>query len=328
MSEQENIATENPNEGNSNTELLELIKTLQADIASIKGNQQQQQPSATPTQIGIETSPQREQEMEDLYDVDDIDIYASQSDAFLSDNEGPEKETIFSNIKIINSEESKGDKISDEWAKIIKESFYSKKDKEDVKKLRESFPVPNNYSMPTPKLNVEIWQLLNSYQKRSDVSMSMIQRNIIAATSGVVSLVQDVISKNKIDKKKLIQKSTDIIGLLGVASKEVSLKRKLFIRSALKDEYKDLVSVNNNDEKIEKDSDKLFGDNLSDNIKDLKLRNKLKGASSNKSHNYKNRYEPYTKNNRLPFLGKGRRGMSSSTQTWKQAQAQTKSKRQ
>ena len=143
-----------------------------------------------------------------------------------------------------------------------------------MKKLRELFPIPANCNLPRPKLNIENWQL-NSFQKRSDVSMSMIQRNIIAGTSGVVSLVKEILDDG-FDKKELIQKSIDIIGLLGHASNEVSMKRKLFIKSALKDDFKDLVSINNNDDKKDIASDKLFANNLTENIKDLKLKNKLK----------------------------------------------------
>ena len=143
-----------------------------------------------------------------------------------------------------------------------------------MKKLRELFPIPANCNLPRPKLNIENWQL-NSFQKRSNVSMSMIQRNIIAGTSGVVSLVKEILDDG-FDKKELIQKSIDIIGLLGHASNEVSMKRKLFIKSALKDDFKDLVSINNNDDKKDIASDKLFANNLTENIKDLKLKNKLK----------------------------------------------------
>ena len=129
-------------------------------------------------------------------------------------------------------------------------AFIPKKEKEDMKKLTDSCPTPENCNLPTPKLNIEIWQLLNSYQKRSDVRMSMIQRNIIAATSGVISLVKDVL-ESKLDNQALVQKSTDIIGLLGHSTNEISLKRKLFIKSALNEEYKDLVSLSNNDEVVE-----------------------------------------------------------------------------
>ena len=117
----------------------------------------------------------------------------------------------------------------------------------------------------------------------------------------------------------MIKKSTDLVALLGHASSELSVKRKLFIRSVLIDEYKDLISVSGNV------TEKPFGDNLSQSIKDINLRNKLQNKQPYQYkhkpykrgyniHNGQSNYNPnYNKNQQMPFLGKGRRGMSSST---------------
>lgn len=146
----------------------------------------------------------------------------------------------------------------------------------------------------------------------------MIQRNLISALSGVIKIIKNVLNEDA-NKKELVQISSDIAGLIGQASKDIAFKRKLFIKSALKDEFKDLVSTGDNNKLTEK----LFGDNLSQNIKDLKLRNKLK--NNNKTSNYKQKsqfskrnseYNPYNKNTRPnSFLGRGRGRMSSSTNT-------------
>jgi len=50
----------------------------------------------------------------------------------------------------------------------------------------------------------------------------MVQRNITAAVAGVISLTQDVITAGEINTQSVIQKSIDIIGLLGHASSEIS----------------------------------------------------------------------------------------------------------
>ena len=221
---------------------------------------------------------------------------------------------LFSDIRIVSSSKvNKGAKINDDWAKTLNESWKSRKDKDDVKKLRADYPVPENCEFYAPKLNIELWQLLSSLQRKSDVKMATVQRNIISAASASLSIANDVL-ENKIDIKNVLQKTSDIIGLLGHASSDLSFKRKLFIRSVLKDEYKDLVSVNT------EETEKLFGDNLSQNIKDLNLRNKLKQRSSytRKDSNSRKPYSSgYSQNNnynnkQTPFLGKGGRRMSSS----------------
>ncbi|XP_066915157.1 uncharacterized protein [Clytia hemisphaerica] len=333
-----------------NATLLQMFETMKSEMSKLKQNNSQQRINLSP--------PASDNDLEDFdYDYDDVELYASQDEIDLIDpveeNGGEEEEVeyesteqpssltvatatdaatastspknkndeigedIFSEIKVTNSSDSQGEKISESWAKIINDSFHGRKEKDDIKKLREMFPTPKNCTLPTPKLNIEIWQLLNAFQKRSDVSLKMIQRNIIAGTSGIIELVQDVLN-NKADKKQLVQKSTDIIGLLGHASNEISLKRKQYIKTALKDEYKDLVSITNQEDSKSKSSEKLFGENLSECIKDLKLRNKLKGptTSTRGKHRggYSGRFQPYNKDN-SSFLGYGRRGMSSSTQS-------------
>jgi len=166
-----------------------------------------------------------------------------------------------------------------------------------------------------PKLNVELWQLLSSMQRKADVNWSMVQRNITAAVAGVISFTQDVITAGEFNTQSVMQKSIDIIGLLGYASSEISLKRKLFVRSVLKDDYKDLVST-----AITEPSALLFGDNLNQNIRDMNLRNKLRGGFKQKfkmrpDKRFTYQSQSYTKNRNVTFLGKGRRGMSSSTTT-------------
>lgn len=325
--------------------------TTNEQLRNIVSNMQRQIDALTRTpQEGIDTSPQRdyydddEEGMEFLDYEDDLELYASQNEEFDEPSESQTneqtdenntatvedatpststataalavEEDIFSDIRIVSVEEDKGEKIKEDFARIILDSYNSKKDKENIKKLRQKYPLPENCQIPVPKLNIELWQLLNSLQRKSDVSMAMIQRNLISALSGVIRIIKNVLNEDK-NKKELVQISSDVAGLIGQASKDIAFKRKLFIKSALKDEYKDLVSTGDNSKLTEK----LFGENLTQNIKDLKLRNKLKNT---KPSNFKqksqypkrNEFNPYNKNSRPnSFLGRGRGRMSSSTST-------------
>ena len=99
---------------------------------------------------------------------------------------------------------------------------------------------------------------------------------------------------------------------------KISQKRRLFVRSVLKDEYKDLTSITS------ETSELLFGDNLPQKIKDLNLRNKLKHKPS---YSYSNKggkpysrptYSRYASSNsqqNRSFLGRGRRSWNSSNNT-------------
>ena len=77
----------------------------------------------------------------------------------------------------------------------------------------------------------------------------------------------------------ITQKTTDTLPILGEASHELSLARRVFIRSVINSEYKDLYS---NSQPVTKF---LFGDNLSQVIKELNLTNKLGSRPINK-HSY------------------------------------------
>jgi len=75
------------------------------------------------------------------------------------------------------------------------------------------------------------------------VNWSIVQKYITAAVAGVISLTQDGITAEEFNTQSVIEKFIDIIGLLGHASSEISLKRKLVVRSVLTHDYKDLVST-------------------------------------------------------------------------------------
>uniref|UniRef100_A0A7M6DRE0 Uncharacterized protein n=1 Tax=Clytia hemisphaerica TaxID=252671 RepID=A0A7M6DRE0_9CNID len=255
---------------NTNEQLRNIVNNMQKQIDALTSSQTS---SKRPTpQQGIDTSPQRdyyEEEDEDMefneLDFDEeLELYASQNEDFENEIEentssktkddtpsavptsiqvqnepstSTQDDDIFSDIRIVSTEEDKGEKIKDDFARIILDSYNSKKDKENIKKLRQSYPLPENCNIPVPKLNVELWQLLNSFQRKSDVSMAMIQRNLISALSGVIKIIKNVLNEDA-NKKELVQISSDIAGLIGQASKDIAFKRKLFIKSALKDEFR------------------------------------------------------------------------------------------
>jgi len=75
------------------------------------------------------------------------------------------------------------------------------------------------------------------------VNWSIVQKYITAAVAGVISLTQDGITAEEFNTQSVIEKFIDIIGLLDHASSEISLKRKLVVRSVLTHDYKDLVST-------------------------------------------------------------------------------------
>ena len=77
----------------------------------------------------------------------------------------------------------------------------------------------------------------------------------------------------------IAQKTADIAAILGHASHKLSLKRRVFIRSVINSEYKDLCSSSQSVTKF------LFGGNLPQVVKELNLTNELGSRPINK-HSY------------------------------------------
>ena len=112
----------------------------------------------------------------------------------------------------------------------------------------------------------------------------------------------------------IAQKTADIAAILGQASHELSLKRRVFIRSVINSEYTDLCSSS------QPVTEFLVGDNLPQVVKELNLTNKLGSRPINKHSYSRNRSyagnKGYYKQN--SFLGRGR--SNSDHEPWKQGQ--------
>ena len=96
-----------------------------------------------------------------------------------------------------------------------------------------------------------------------------------------------------VDIQKIAQINVDMTAILGQAALDISYKRRLFIKSVLKEEYKDLPSTTH------EVTDFLFGDNLAKQVKDLNLTNKLsinthKYVYKQKSEKQNYRNKPFT----------------------------------
>ena len=259
------------------------------------------------------------------YDYDRLSLRASEDDESDDDETVANQqvhdnnvcENFFKNIKTVSTEDVRGPPIEKDWSKIINQNWESNTNKDTMKQLREQYPVPENCNLIVPRLNVELWQMLSSFQRKSDVKLAQIQRNLSASVAASLSIANKILTDN-IDKKEIVQTTADITAMLGQATNEISQKRRLFVRSVLKDEYKDLTSITS------ETSELLFGDNLPQKIKDLNLRNKLKHKPS---YSYSNKggkpysrptYSRYASSNsqqNRSFLGRGRRSWNSSNNT-------------
>ena len=80
--------------------------------------------------------------------------------------------------------------------------------------------------------------------------------------------------------QSIAEKTADIAAILGQASNELSLKGRVFIRSVINGEYRDLCSSSQSVTEF------LFGNNLPHVVKELNLTNKFGSRPINKYMTY------------------------------------------
>ena len=110
-----------------------------------------------------------------------------------------------------------------------------------MKEVFKKYNPPRNCgSLKFPKTEEAVWKELNNYKKKSDLKFIWIQKSLVKAASATLNLNDKILkalekqSKTAKDleetkdiKTEILQNTADIIALLGHASNEMSLKRKI-----------------------------------------------------------------------------------------------------
>ena len=124
-----------------------------------------------------------------------------------------------------------------------------------MKSIFEKYKSPENCVFVTPKVNLELWKLLSSWQRKSDIKFLSMQKSLVRTMNASLSIVSEIHSGG-FSVQRTAQKTAHIAAILGQASHKVSLKRRVFIRSVINSEYKDLCSSS------QPVTGFLFGDNF------------------------------------------------------------------
>ena len=142
--------------------------------------------------------------------------------------------------------------LRNKLAKLLNDNWYNKKSPEVMKKLLDKYNL-----FKAPEVNPELWKILTYSRKKADLKFTKVQKSLIKTMSCSLEVLEHT-QQPSVDIQKIAQINVDI-----------SYKRRLFIKSVLKEEYKDLASTTH------EVTDFLFGDNLARQVKDLNLTNKL-----------------------------------------------------
>ena len=120
---------------------------------------------------------------------DAINPYASQTDGYDTDygNEAENRknamnddfEKILKTISIIDSGEGTAPEINESWAKIVQDSWWNEKSKEQFSDISKKYSLPKNCQLIVPSVNVEMWNLLSKFQKKADLKFQNIQKKLL-----------------------------------------------------------------------------------------------------------------------------------------------------
>ena len=212
-------------------------------------------------------------------------------------------------IDIRGDDEFPGAPLALTWAEKINLAWKTKVSKATLNLLSRKYPTPSNLTeMKVPRMNKEIWRLIGKWQRKSDLSLSATQRYLMKAATAVLKL-QDYIPNNPRSVKQVaMQTAADVITMMGRVNQEIVGKRKTMVRPCLKGDFKTLSTST-------EVTENLFGDNLTQDIKDVQVKRKLENANSYGTYgrqygSYQNRRGGYRSNN--SWYGSGHQNSSSS----------------
>ncbi|KAK7469507.1 hypothetical protein BaRGS_00036486 [Batillaria attramentaria] len=221
----------------------------------------------------------------------------------------------------LDDQEVTGAPVAESLAKLANNRFQSSMSVDKVKERMEKYPRPTNCTaLVTPEVNKEIWKNLGKSVQSADIKLQHTQKAIVKAGMALMHSTQSLLraqrgpgEASREEIKKAIAQNADAVALLGHASHELSLFRRINIRPSLEQSYMGLCS-----DKVPV-TNYLFGDDLAGSMKEVQETNKLcaKVTQNSKADGKQHNKGYYKKTGKNHFLGqsyhRGRgRGASNS----------------
>ena len=194
-------------------------------------------------------------------------------------------------VNIEGDDDRPGPPLTQIWADKINLAWKTKINKVAYTHLLQKYKTASNLTAcKVPSVNKSIWKPLNKWQKKADLNMTSCQRSLIAVVSAVLKTHDYFNTLPRATRQVAMQTTADIVSLLGKVNRELMTRRKMSARSVLVGDYKSLATT------TEVTDDNLFGDNLTQDIKDVNLRRKMVDP-----HAYRPYRRDWRSNNRGAF---------------------------
>lgn len=210
-----------------------------------------------------------EGEDEPAADLDDaIHQLVNESDDDSTADAGHDSDDLLDDYsKALQLEDKVGDAIQGPLATLLSNMLSKKVDEGALNQKGDQFPRPANVpEIVTPTVNPEIWGQIQKTTRSRDIKLQKVQGANIKGLSALAKLANTLMeakkSKKAISTTECLRICLDAFALFAHANQEINQRRREVIKPDLNARFKDLA-------KNQPVTDKLFGDELSQQVKDI-----------------------------------------------------------
>lgn len=200
----------------------------------------------------------------------------------------------------LHFEDVVGETVQEPLATLLSNMLNKKMDEDTLNKKGELYPRPSNCpEIITPMVNPEIWSKIQKTTRSRDIRMQKVQASNVKGLGALAKLASSLLSakstKSPVSASESLKLCLDAFAFFANGNQELNNRRKEMIKPDLNARFKDLAKNN-------PVSSNLFGDDLSQQVKDINEADKMskvmakgssrlnpaKGKQFNRSHQAKN----------------------------------------
>ncbi|CAG2236723.1 unnamed protein product [Mytilus edulis] len=213
-----------------------------------------------------------EDEGEGEVDFSQYDIFGNNADDEFESEVNSEEEFAYAIPKIFEDDDKFGDETHKSIAALVNAVTNRKS---VITEIAKDYKVPSNSkSLAPPKVNPEIWHLLNRQARSDDLSFQTIQRIL---GFGIVPVIRTAEALTKPDAVKMVAKMrvniNNALSMLCAAFFEISYVRRMTLKNNMDQKYHQLCTRHLDV------TEYLFGDDVSKKVKDINdAQKKMKGV--------------------------------------------------
>ncbi len=173
-------------------------------------------------------------------------------------------------IEQLYSGEDSGEKIDEKLAAVITKTVRRQPSDDKMTEKLNSFKRPANIEELKPtRVNPEIWSSLQAKTRSFDIKLQKVESALLKSIVPIVSCIASLMKSEASDPKDLMTKLIDSVAIIGYSKYELNLRRRELIKPDLNRQFSVLCSAQAPVTGL------LFGDNLTQQCKDIQENNKL-----------------------------------------------------